>query len=114
MFDAASPSTEPPAGRGPHLAEPVGRPQASTRPPGGGIRQDCQTLTRALDVVFMVSIEGGMTLPQLQGRLGLTKSTAYRLANALVGRGLLMRADQVYNLGPGWIALAALAPDKAA
>lgn len=114
MFDAVSSPTQSPAQRGPHLVEPVGRPQASTRPPGGGIRQDCQTLNRALDVVFIVSVEGGMTLPQLQGRLGLTKSTAYRLASALVRRGLLARVDQVYSLGPGWIALAALAPDKAA
>jgi hypothetical protein len=114
MFDAASPDIETPAPRGPHLAEPVGRPQASTRPPGGGIRPDCQTLNRALDVVFMVAAEGGMTLVQLQHRLGLTKSTAYRLASALVTRGLLVRVDQVYALGPRWIGLAALAPDRAA
>ena len=115
MFDAASPSTEPPAQRGPHLAEPVGRPQASTRPPGGGIRQDCQTLMRALDLVFAVAAAGhGMTLAQLQARLGLTKSTAYRLASALVCRGFLVRRDQVYSLGPKWLQLAALAPDKAA
>ena len=114
MFDAASPVIEPPAQRGPHLAEPVGRPQASTRPPGGGIRPDCQTLNRALDVVFMIAAEGGMTLPQLQARLHLTKSTAYRLASALLARGLLVRADQVYSLGPKWIALAALAPEPAA
>jgi DNA-binding IclR family transcriptional regulator len=55
-----------------------------------------------------------MTLAQLQGHLDLTKSTAYRLATALVGRGLLVRADQVYGLGPKWLQLAALAPDKAA
>ena len=115
MFDAASPSTEPPAQRGPHLAEPVGRPQASTRPPGGGIRQDCQTLMRALDLVFTVAAAGhGMILSQLQARLGLTKSTAYRLASALVRRGFLVRVDQVYSLGPKWLQLAALAPDKSA
>lgn len=114
MFDAASPGIETPVQRGPHLAEPVGRPQASTRPPGGGIRQDCQTLMRALDVVFMIAAEGGMTLPQIQDRLRLTKSTAYRLASALLARGLLVRADQIYSLGPRWIALAALAPEDAA
>ena len=115
MYEAASPSAEPPAQRGPHLAEPVGRPQASTRPPGGGIRQDCQTLMRALDLVFTVAAAGhGMILSQLQARLGLTKSTAYRLASALVRRGFLVRVDQVYSLGPKWLQLAALAPDKSA
>ena len=113
MFDAASSVTEPPAPRGPHLAEPVGRPQASTRSPGGGIRRDCQTLTRAQDVAFAIATEGGLTLTQLQERLGLTKSTAYRLAGALVQRRLLVRADQIYSLGPKWIELAAAAPDKA-
>ena len=54
-----------------------------------------------------------MTLAQVQDRLGLTKSTAYRLASALIQRRLLVRADQVYDLGPKWIELAAQAPDKA-
>ena len=114
MFDAVSPHHRQPPARDPHHAQAASRPQASTRPPGGGIRPDCQTLNRALDVVFMVAAEGGMTLVQLQQRLGLTKSTAYRLASALVTRGLLVRVDQVYGLGPRWIALAALAPDRAA
>ena len=71
-------------------------------------------LLTSMTVVFMVAAEGGMTLVQLQQRLSLTKSTAYRLASALVTRGLLVRVDQVYGLGPRWIALAALAPDRAA
>ena len=117
MFDAASPRTEPPAPRGPHLAAPVGRPQASTRPPGGGIRPDrpdCQTLNRALDLAFLVAETGGLPLGRLHRDLGLTRSTAYRLANALVARGFLVRTGQVYVLGPRWIDLAARAPDRAA
>jgi hypothetical protein len=114
MFDAASPRTEPPAPRGPHLAAPVGRPQASTRPPGGGIRPDCQTLIRALDMAFLVAETGGLPLGRLQAELGLTRSTAYRLASALVSRGFLARSGQVYVLGRRWMELAALAPDRAA
>lgn len=67
-----------------------------------GARTDgvSQSLLRALDILDAVST-GPATLLELTERLELTRSTAYRLANALVQRGLLLHDDRKgYRLGP--------------
>ncbi|TWB18376.1 IclR family transcriptional regulator [Nitrospirillum amazonense] len=76
----------------------------STAQPSGS-----QTLLRGLDVIDAVA-DGVTTFPALSERLGLTKSTAHRLASALVERGYLtFVAREGYALGPkllelGWSA----------
>jgi DNA-binding IclR family transcriptional regulator len=69
--------------------------QASARAPSGS-----QTLLRGLDVLEAVS-DGVIGLPELAERLELTRSTAHRLAAALVDRGYLtFTPREGYGLGP--------------
>lgn len=59
-----------------------------------------QTLLRGLDILGAVAAEP-MTLTRLADLLGLTRSTAHRLAAALVDRGYLVLAlREGYQLGP--------------
>ncbi len=58
-----------------------------------------QTLLRGLDVLESVA-EGPISLAELAHRLGLTRSTTHRLANALVERGYLsLVSGRGYQLG---------------
>ncbi|UAK25031.1 IclR family transcriptional regulator [Sphingomonas nostoxanthinifaciens] len=68
-----------------------------------------QTLMRGLDVIEAVS-EGSLSLAELAQRLDLAKSTAHRLASALVDRGYLGFTPRAgYRLGPKLLALGHLA-----
>ncbi|MBO9708860.1 MAG: IclR family transcriptional regulator [Caulobacter sp.] len=59
-----------------------------------------QTLLRGLDVIEKVA-EGPISLADLAESLGLTRSTTYRLAAALVDRRMLvLRPREGYALGP--------------
>ena len=59
-----------------------------------------QTLLRGLDVLEGVA-EGPVSLADLAARLGLTRSTTHRLANALIERRYLILVPQRgYQLGP--------------
>jgi DNA-binding IclR family transcriptional regulator len=59
-----------------------------------------RTLTRGLDVIDVVS-QGNTALPDLATELGLPRSTAHRLASALVERRYLKFTRGVgYSLGP--------------
>ncbi|MFD1613189.1 IclR family transcriptional regulator [Sphingomonas tabacisoli] len=59
-----------------------------------------QTLVRGLDVLEAVAA-GAATLSEIASRLDLTKSTAHRLASALVERGYLTATPRAgYGLGP--------------
>jgi DNA-binding IclR family transcriptional regulator len=59
-----------------------------------------QTLLRALDILDAAR-GGPVALTELERRLGLTRSTAHRLASALVDRRLLTHdARKGYRLGP--------------
>jgi len=59
-----------------------------------------QTLMRGLDVIEALA-DGVLTLAELADTLGLTKSTAHRLASALVDRGYLGFTPRAgYRLGP--------------
>ncbi|TCP36589.1 IclR family transcriptional regulator [Sphingomonas sp. BK235] len=59
-----------------------------------------QTLMRGLDLIEAVA-QGSLNIAEIAERLGLTKSTAYRLASALVDRGYLGAAPRAgYRLGP--------------
>lgn len=78
--------------------------RAMTRPPS-------QTLTRALDVLDVLS-DGPCDLKGLQARLGLTRSTAHRLASLLAERQLLARTDGRFRLGPALIRLARKAGEQ--
>jgi DNA-binding IclR family transcriptional regulator len=69
----------------------------AAREPG---RLGSQTLFRGLDVIELVAA-GPISLADLAGRLGLTRSTAHRLASALAGRRYLTFAPgSGYSLGP--------------
>jgi DNA-binding IclR family transcriptional regulator len=76
------------------------------RPPHGGSTPDntspkaSQTLVRGLDILEAVA-ESGLDLAALTERLGLTRSTAHRLAAALVERRYLKFTPGIgYRLGP--------------
>jgi len=63
-------------------------------------RPGSQTLLRGLDVIDVVAA-GPIRLGDLASRLGLTRSTAHRLASALIDRRYLSFAPQSgYSLGP--------------
>ncbi len=63
---------------------------------GGG----SQTLLRGLDVLEAM-IDGAVTLADLARRLSLTRSTAHRLANALIDRQYLTFTPRLgYQFGP--------------
>ncbi|QQV77915.1 helix-turn-helix domain-containing protein [Sphingomonas aliaeris] len=58
-----------------------------------------QAVGRALDVLDAIA-ERPMLLAELATRVGLSSTTCYRLANALVARGLLSAAGRRgYSLG---------------
>ncbi len=64
------------------------------------VRLGSQTLFRGLDVVEVVA-QGPVTLSELAERLELTRSTAHRLAAALVDRRYLTFVPRIgYGLGP--------------
>lgn len=77
---------------------------ASTKTPAAGASDEkasggSQTLMRGLDLLEAVA-EGPIALAELSTRLGLTKSTAHRLASALVERRMLsFRPREGYALG---------------
>ncbi|MBO9545136.1 IclR family transcriptional regulator [Caulobacter sp.] len=72
-----------------------------------------RSLMRALDILDAVST-GPISLVDITTRLGLTRSTAYRLASALVDRGLLRHDPRKgYQLGPRILTLGAMAHESA-
>ncbi|MBB4659575.1 IclR family transcriptional regulator [Parvularcula dongshanensis] len=73
-------------------------PKNSTRDEKGVA--GAQTLFRGLDVMDLVQ-DGPMTLNELSEQLGLTRSTAHRLATALTERRFLsFKPREGYSLGP--------------
>lgn len=59
-----------------------------------------RTLMRGLDVIEAL-VDGPLSLAELSARLGLTRSTAHRLATSLVERGYVAPGAQSgYRLGP--------------
>jgi DNA-binding IclR family transcriptional regulator len=72
----------------------------SRKPDPESSRAGTQTLLRGLDVIDVVS-EGPVSLADLAKRLRLTRSTAHRLASALVDRRYLSFVPRTaYTLGP--------------
>lgn len=68
-----------------------------------------QTLQRGLDLLDQV-IDGPIKLADLSERMGLTRSTTHRLANAMVERGFLnFLPREGYQLGPKLLQLGFLA-----
>ena len=71
-----------------------------------------QTLLRGLDLLEKVA-DGPVRLPELSARMGLTRSTTHRLANALVDRGFLtFLPREGYQLGPKLLQLGFLAQSQ--
>jgi DNA-binding IclR family transcriptional regulator len=71
-----------------------------------------QTLMRGLDLIEAVA-EEQCNIGELAERLGLNKSTAYRLASALVDRGYLASTPRAgYRLGPKLLELGFAAHDQ--
>jgi len=86
---------------------PSGTSDGKSKPPTGS-----QTLLRGLDVIDAV-IEGPITLANLAARLGLNRSTAHRLASALIDRRYLTFVPRVgYQIGPKLLALGYLAQQQ--
>jgi DNA-binding IclR family transcriptional regulator len=84
----------------------VARPRSSGEPAepeegeGGRTPSGSQTLQRGLDVIDAV-MPGPLGLAELAETLGLTRSTTYRLAAALVERRYLVQTPREgYSLGP--------------
>jgi DNA-binding IclR family transcriptional regulator len=74
--------------------------------------QGSQTLLRGLDMLDQV-IDGPIKLADLSARMGLTRSTAHRLANALIDRGFLtFLPREGYQLGPKLLQLGFLAQSQ--
>ncbi len=72
-----------------------------------------QTLVRGLDVLDKV-VDGPIKLAELSERMGLTRSTTHRLANALIDRGFLTYLPRDgYRLGPKLLQLGFLAQSQA-
>lgn len=72
-----------------------------------------QTLQRGLDLLDQV-IDGPIKLADLSERMGLTRSTTHRLANAMVERGFLtFLPREGYQLGPKLLQLGFLAQAQA-
>lgn len=75
--------------------------------------QGSQTLLRGLDMLDQVT-DGPIKLADLSARMGLTRSTTHRLANALVDRGFLaFLPREGYQLGPKLLQLGFLAQSQA-
>jgi len=73
-----------------------------------------QTLVRGLDVLEVVA-SGPLALPALANRLGLARSTAHRLASALLERRYLTLVPrQGYSLGPKLLELGSRAQEQTA
>lgn len=90
-------ATKPPAKS--NAARSPGAKKASASE-GGGSPSGTQTLTRGLDVIDVVS-QGVTGLQELATELGLPRSTAHRLASALVERRYLKFIRGAgYSLGP--------------
>jgi DNA-binding IclR family transcriptional regulator len=79
-----------------------------------GVSPVSQTLVRGLDVLEVVA-SGPLALPALANRLGLARSTAHRLATALLERRYLTLVPrQGYGLGPKLLELGSCAQDQTA
>lgn len=88
--------------------ENLGREDKATAKSGGS-----QTLHRGLDLLDQV-IDGPIKLADLSERMGLTRSTTHRLANAMVERGFLtFLPREGYQLGPKLLQLGFLAQAQA-
>lgn len=85
-------------------------PDRKDRPSAAG--QGSQTLLRGLDMLDKV-VDGPVKLAELSQRMGLTRSTTHRLANALIDRGFLIFAPRIgYQLGPKLLQLGFLAQSQ--
>jgi DNA-binding IclR family transcriptional regulator len=74
--------------------------------------QGSQTLLRGLDMLDQV-IDGPVNLAELSARMGLTRSTTHRLANALIDRGFLSFVPRLgYQLGAKLLYLGFLAQSQ--
>jgi DNA-binding IclR family transcriptional regulator len=79
---------------------------------GAKAQPGSQTLLRGLDVIEAVS-DGPITLAELAGKLGLTRSTTHRLAAALIDRRYLSFVPRLgYQFGPKLLELGFLAQRK--
>lgn len=70
-----------------------------------------QTLMRALDILDQV-ITGPVRAVDLARELGMSKTTAHRLAHALRSRGYLSATRDGFSLGPKLLQLGALAEEQ--
>lgn len=89
-------------------SENLAREEKASAKAGGS-----QTLHRGLDLLDQV-IDGPIKLADLSERMGLTRSTTHRLANAMVERGFLtFLPREGYQLGPKLLQLGFLAQSQA-
>ena len=64
------------------------------------------SVDRALSLLELLAVKGGLNLTELADQLQANKTTVYRLASALTDRGWLVKdEDRHYRLGPALLAL---------
>lgn len=95
------------------MRQETSNPESAGREEKAGTRtQGSQTLQRGLDLLDQV-IGGPVKLADLSERMGLTRSTTHRLANAMVERGFLtFLPREGYQLGPKLLQLGFLAQSQ--
>lgn len=78
--------------------------------PAAGASHRIPAVERAVDVLEALAA-GPAGIRELTARLGIPRSTVYRVLNSLEGRGLAVRgADNRYSLGPQLLRLARAVP----
>ena len=79
-----------------------------TTPAGG------QTLVRALDILECLARENAwLSVPEISERVGLKRTTTYRLVKILASRGFLVaNAQRRFHLGGGVVRLAAVVTER--
>jgi len=70
-----------------------------------------QSVDRTFDIIELLAVSGnGMGITEIGKKLGLHKSTVYRLVNALVRRGYLEKVQNtgLYKIGPKFVEISGL------
>src|SRR3954454_2649493 len=95
-----------------HTASNPDFAEDAAKAPAGKAQAGSQTLLRGLDVIDAV-VEGPIALAELAAKLGLNRSTAHRLASALIDRRYLTFVPRHgYQVGPKLLALGYLAQQQ--
>jgi IclR family mhp operon transcriptional activator len=74
--------------------------------PGGDSQPQVRSLTRGLDILRLLNLEGELSTARIAAATGLARITAYRLLRTLERGGYVVRdASKCYRLGPSILEL---------